>query len=55
MRTYIFTNRERKVLEAYLTKSKGNGKELANILQKIKKSNTLFDDVYLYLQVKKSS
>jgi len=52
MRTYIFTDRERRILEAYLTWAKINRSELSKILTQIHKKEMLFEDVYLYLQVR---
>ena len=53
MRSYIFTQKEKRMLEAYLTKSDENNVGLSNILNQIKKHKRLFEDVYLYLQVRK--
>lgn len=53
MREQIFTNDERRILEELLTNSKVNQAEASKILQKIKEANTLFEDIYLYLQIKK--
>ena len=52
MRTYIFTDRERRILEAYLTHAKINKSELSKILTQIQKKELLFEDVYLFLQVR---
>ena len=52
MRTYIFTDRERRILEAYLTHAKINKSELSKILTQIQKKELLFEDVYLYLQAR---
>ena len=54
MRTTIFTETERLYLEDYLTKSNSDNEDVQKLLQKIKKSNSLFEDVFLYLQVKKT-
>lgn len=54
MRMQIFTNDERKILEELLTNPKGNQAGASKILQKIKESKTLFEDIYLYLQIRKS-
>ena len=54
MREQIFTNDERRILEELLTNSKVNQAEArtrAKILLKIKESNTLFEDIYLYLNI----
>ena len=55
MRKHIFSERERQLLENFLTKA-GNNKDstVSEILQKIKKYEELFEDVYLYLQVRKT-
>lgn len=55
MRKHIFSERERHLLENFLTKA-GNNKDstVSEILQKIKKHEELFEDVYLYLQVRKT-
>ena len=54
MRKYIFSKEERRLLEGYLTKINSNKEAVQKILTKIKDYKMLFDDVYLYLQVKKS-
>ena len=54
MRTYIFTERERRILEAYLTNINVNKIEVSKIMHRIRKYKTLFEDVYLYLQVRKT-
>jgi len=54
MRTYIFTSRERRILEAYLTKTDVDKIEVSKIMHRIRKFKTLFDDVYLYLRVRKT-
>jgi hypothetical protein len=54
MQTQIFTKNERKILEAYLTNSKVNKAEATKIINKIKTEKILFDDVFLYLQAKKT-
>ena len=54
MKTNIFTDKERALLESYLLKRKGNQKTLHKILNSIKKNRILFEDVFLYLRVKKT-
>jgi hypothetical protein len=54
MRTYIFTDRERRILEAYLTNADIDKNDVSKILHQIKKYETLFEDVYLYLRVRKT-
>jgi hypothetical protein len=51
MREHIFTNDERRILEELLTNSKVNQAEASEILQKIKERKTLFEDIYLYLNI----
>ena len=54
MRTSIFTKAERHLLEGHLTKKKNDKEDVQKLLQKIKKHKSLFEDVFLYLQVKKT-
>ena len=54
MRTYIFTKRERRILEAYLTDAKVDKIEVSKIMHRLRKYKTLFEDVYLYLRVRKT-
>ena len=54
MRTYIFTDRERRILEAYLTDAKVDKIEVSKIMHRVRKYTTLFEDVYLYLRVRKT-
>jgi hypothetical protein len=54
MRTYIFTDSERRILETYLLKAAVNRAVLSKILNRIKKEKLLFEDVFLYLQVRKT-
>jgi len=54
MRTYIFTDRERRILQAYVTIADVDRIEVSKIMHRIRKFQTLFDDVYLYLQVRKT-
>jgi hypothetical protein len=55
MRNYIFTDRERSILEAYLLKNDDVDKAaLSKVLDKVKEGKLLFEDVFLYLQVRKT-
>ena len=54
MITKIFTNKERKILESHLINAKVDKNEITKILEQIKTQKSLFDDVFLYLQVKKT-
>ena len=55
MRNYIFTDYERRVLEAYLTKTDFDKTALSKLLGRIKIEKTLFEDIFLYLQVRKAT
>ena len=50
----IFTDEERQLLEAYLINAKVDKTALAKIINQIKTQKSLFDDIFLYLQVKKT-
>ena len=50
----IFTDEERRILEAYLTSAEVDKAALADLFDHIKKRKSLFDDVFLYLQVRKT-
>ena len=50
----IFTDEERQFLEAHLINAKVDKDALAKIINQIKTQKRLFDDVFLYLQVKKT-
>ncbi|WGM89066.1 MAG: hypothetical protein NUK63_09150 [Candidatus Bathyarchaeum tardum] len=50
----IFTEEERQLLEAHLINSKVDKEKIDNVLEQIKNEKGLFDDVFLYLQVKKT-
>jgi hypothetical protein len=50
----IFTDEERQILEAHLINSKVDKAALAKLVNEIQTEKSLFDDVFLYLQVKKS-
>ena len=54
MKNKIFSDHERKILEEHLINPKIDNKEIEKILNQIKTKKTLFDDVFLYLQVKKT-
>jgi len=55
MKKHIFSERERQLLKNFLTNA-GNNKDPAmlEVLQMIKKYEALFEDIYLYLQVRKT-
>ena len=50
----IFTDEERRILEAHLTNAEVDKAALANLFDQIKKRKSLFDDIFLYLQVRKT-
>ena len=50
----IFTDDERQILEAHLINAKVDKAVLAKLINEIQTEKSLFDDVFLYLQVKKS-
>ena len=50
----IFTDEERQILEAYLTKAEVDKTVISNLFDQIKKRKSLFEDIFLYLQVKKT-
>ena len=54
MRSNIFTNRERRLLEKYLANVDVNEEKVSKVLDSIRKHSILFEDVYLYLRVKKN-
>jgi len=54
MITKIFTDEERQILDAHLINAKVDKAALAKILNQITTQKSLFDDVFLYLQVKKT-
>lgn len=54
MITEIFTDQERQILESYLINSKVDKNTLDKLLEKLKTEKKLFDDIFLYLQVKKT-
>ena len=55
MNSHIFTEEERQTLESYLINTKVDQKKLDNILNQIKTHKQLFDDIFLYLQIKKQT
>jgi len=54
MLTKIFTDEERQILEAHLINATVDKDALDKILGQLKVQKSLFDDVFLYLQVKKT-
>ncbi len=54
MISQIFTDEERKILEAYLTKGKVDRTTLSKLLDEVKTGESLFADIFLYLQVRKT-
>jgi len=50
----IFTDEERRILETYLTNAEVDKAALANLFDQIKKRKSLFEDIFLYLQVRKT-
>jgi hypothetical protein len=50
----IFTDEERQILESHLINTKVDKKKIDKLLNEIKTQKSLFDDVFLYLQVKKT-
>jgi hypothetical protein len=50
----IFTDEERRILEAYLTNAEVDKAALSNLFDLIKKRKSLFEDVFLYLKVRKA-
>lgn len=54
MRSRIFTDEERRILEAYLIKADVDKIALTKLLHRIKTQKMLFEDVFLYLQVRKT-
>jgi hypothetical protein len=56
MRTFIFSNPERAILEKYLTGRQVDNLdnlEVAKIMRRLEQHSQLFEDVYLYLQIRK--
>ncbi len=54
MRNHIFTDEERRILEAYLINTNVDKTALSKLLNRIKSKKALFEDVFLYLQVRKT-
>jgi hypothetical protein len=54
MKTEIFTDQERQLLESHLINAKVDKIALEKILEKLRTEKKLFDDVFLYLQIKKT-
>ncbi|MCW4016432.1 MAG: hypothetical protein NWF06_08690 [Candidatus Bathyarchaeota archaeon] len=54
MITKIFTDEERQILESHLINAKVDKAALTELLDQITNQKSLFDDVFLYLQVKKT-
>ena len=54
MRSNIFTKTERSILEDYIANPKINKVEVPKILDQIRKHSILFEDIYLYLRVRKT-
>jgi len=50
----IFTDEEHRILEAYLTNAEVDKAALANLFDQIKKRKSLFEDIFLYLQIRKT-
>ena len=50
----IFSEEERQILESHLLNAKVDKNMLAKVLDEIKTQKRLFDDIFLYLQVKKT-
>ena len=55
MITKIFTDEERQILESHLINTKVDKIEITKLLNQIKTQKSLFDDVFLYLQVRKTT
>jgi hypothetical protein len=54
MITEIFTDKERKMLEAHLTNAKVDEAAISELFDLIKNHEILFEDVFLYLQIRKT-
>jgi hypothetical protein len=50
----IFTDEERQILEAYLTNAEVDKTALSKLFDQIKKQKGLFEDIFLYLQIRKT-
>jgi hypothetical protein len=53
MRDSIFTEQEREALESFLVHTRADQPAISRILKKMDANKILFEDVYLYLKVKK--
>jgi hypothetical protein len=53
MITRIFTEEEHQLLESYIINSKVDKEAVDKILEQIKTEKALFDDIFLYLQIKR--
>jgi len=54
MKNRIFTDDERQILESHLINAKVDKATLDKLLNTVKTDKGLFDDIFLYLQVKKT-
>jgi uncharacterized membrane protein len=54
MRTYIFTNRERRIIQAFLNGEKVDSMDMARIRYMVRTFKTLASDVQLYLTFRKA-
>ena len=50
----MFTDEERQVLEAHLINAKVDKAILSKVINEIQTEKSLFDDIFLYLQIKKT-
>jgi hypothetical protein len=50
----IFTDEERRILEAHLTNAEVDKAALAKLFDQIKNQKSLFEDIFIYLQVRKT-
>ena len=53
MRKNIFTDHEREILETFLIKPDVDNIALSKIFKNIKNYKILFEDIYLYLSIRK--
>ncbi|MFA5364352.1 MAG: hypothetical protein WC325_04125 [Candidatus Bathyarchaeia archaeon] len=53
MITRLFTDEERQLLESYIINSKVDKEAVEKIIEQIKTEKALFDDIFLYLQLKR--
>ncbi|UCE43977.1 MAG: hypothetical protein JSV57_00290 [Candidatus Bathyarchaeota archaeon] len=52
MRTYIFTDRERRIVQSFLAeKTRMTDRDLSKIRSRIKTFDRLRDDIFLYLEL----